>query len=63
MPDNIPLGQWSGSDATNQLHETIKKANAENAKANRTLLRLTWVLVFLTIVIVVLTLVLIFRSP
>lgn len=27
--DGVPLGQWSGSDATNAFHGTIAKLNAE----------------------------------
>jgi hypothetical protein len=41
MADNIPLGQWSGSDATKQLEETIKRAQLENAKQQATMLKLT----------------------
>jgi hypothetical protein len=37
----IPLGQWSGSDATKQLEETIKSAQLANAKQQTTMLRLT----------------------
>jgi hypothetical protein len=37
----IPLGQWSGSDATKQLEETIKSAQLANPKQQTTMLRLT----------------------
>jgi hypothetical protein len=49
----IPLGQWSGSDATNALHETIKRFNAaadaqtkEMVKLTRTVTYLTWAMFF-----------------
>jgi hypothetical protein len=41
MADNTPLGQWSGSDATKQLEETIKRAQLENAKQQGTMLKWT----------------------
>jgi hypothetical protein len=31
MP-NIPLGEWSGSDATKALHETIRQYQEESNK-------------------------------
>jgi hypothetical protein len=31
----IPLGQWSGSDATKQLEETIKRIQLENSEQQR----------------------------
>ena len=41
MADNIPLGQWSGSDATKQLEETIKRLQLENSKQQATMLNWT----------------------
>jgi hypothetical protein len=35
----IPLGQWSGSDATKQLEETIKSAQLESSKQQKTTLK------------------------
>lgn len=51
----IPIGQWSGSDAVNELHATIKTFNgeltkyqAENNKQTDAMLRLTRVIAWLT---------------
>lgn len=52
MPDGIPLGQWSGSDATDRLRETISEFNAITERQTKQLIRLTWALVFLTAVLV-----------
>ena len=41
MADNTPLGQWSGSDATKQLEEAIKRIQLENSKQQATMLRWT----------------------
>ena len=41
MADNTPLGQWSGSDATKQLEETIKRLQLENSKQQATMLNWT----------------------
>jgi hypothetical protein len=46
--DSIPLGQWSGSDATKELTETLKKFNESNEKQTRQLVILTWVIAILT---------------
>lgn len=48
--DNLPLGQWSGSDATNALHETIKAFNAASARQAKWMLGLTWAIAGLTLV-------------
>ena len=37
-PGGVPLPEWSGSGATKQLEETIKKFNEETSKQNRQLL-------------------------
>ena len=57
----IPLGQRSGSDATNALHETIKKFNdaadaqtKEMVKLTRTVTYLTWAMLFAVVVQIVL---------
>lgn len=50
---NIPLGQWSGSDATNVLRELIKAQHEENAKQANLMLRLTWSIVVLTVVMLI----------
>lgn len=51
-PSSIPIDQWSGSDATNALHETIKAFNATADKQTRTIIRLTWAILALTGVLV-----------
>jgi hypothetical protein len=48
----IPLGQWSGSDATNTLHDTIRQFTEQSARQTRTLIRLTWAIVGLTVAMV-----------
>lgn len=50
---NIPLGQWSGSDATDRLRATIEALNKQAEKQNRTMVRLTWAILVLTIVMAV----------
>jgi hypothetical protein len=44
----IPLGEWSGSNATRELNETIKKFNEATGGQTRRLLFLTWVIAILT---------------
>jgi hypothetical protein len=51
--EGIPLGQWSGSDATNALRESIEQFNAKTGRQTRWLLRLTWVIAFLTLVMAI----------
>jgi hypothetical protein len=49
----IPLGQWSGSNATRELHETIKAfVDASNQQAE-TMKRLTWAIVGLTVLMLI----------
>jgi hypothetical protein len=50
MNTGIPLGQWSGSDATDRLRETIEALNKHTEKQNRTMVRLTWAILALTLV-------------
>ena len=50
MPDNIPLGQWSGSDAVDALHDTIKGYQGTSAKQTATVIQLTRWIVVLTVV-------------
>lgn len=38
---NIPIGEFSGSNATNELHRTIERIQAENARQSRWMLALT----------------------
>ena len=54
MPERgIPIGKWSGSDATRELHQTIKTFNAETSRQTRTLIRLTWIIAALTFVMAI----------
>jgi hypothetical protein len=46
----IPLGQWSGSDATDALHATIKEFNKETVRQTRTMIRLTYAIAVLTFI-------------
>ena len=57
---NIPLGQWSGSDATDRLRETIVDLNGKTDRQTKVLIWLTIVLVILTVAILALTAVLVF---
>ena len=56
---NIPLGQWSGSDATDRLRETIIELDKTTKRQTKWLIGLTCALVVPTIVIVILTVVLV----
>jgi hypothetical protein len=47
---SIRLGELSGSDVTNALHETIKAFNEAASRQNRTIVRLTWAILVLTLV-------------
>ena len=49
----IPLGIWSGSDATDQLRTTILELNDTTARQTRQMIRLTWALVVMTGVLIV----------
>jgi hypothetical protein len=49
----IPIGQWSGADATNALHKSIREFNESTAKQTRQLVFLTWVIALLTLVMTV----------
>jgi hypothetical protein len=49
----IPIGQWSGSDAVNELHETIKQFNEASSRQTKHLIVLTWAIVVLTIMMLI----------
>jgi hypothetical protein len=49
----IPLGQWSGSDATKELHDTIKEFNEASTRQTRHLTILTCAIVILTILMLI----------
>jgi hypothetical protein len=50
---NIPIGKWSGSDATEALHASIKAYSDQASVQTRQMLRLTWVIAILTSVMLV----------
>jgi hypothetical protein len=47
---NIPLGQWSGSDATEKLEATIKAFNEQSERQTGQMLTMTKVMTWLTVV-------------
>jgi len=49
----IPLGQWSGSDATNALRESLERFNAQSSKQTDQIIRLTLVLLWLTVIMTI----------
>jgi hypothetical protein len=51
--EGIPLGQWSGSDATKSLKATIRQFNQQSDRQTQTMLRLTWAMLGLTVVMTV----------
>jgi len=44
----IPIGQWSGSDATRELTEAIIKMNVASEKQTKKIIVLTWALTIMT---------------
>ncbi len=46
---NIRVGEFSGSDATNALHATIKEFNEQTKKQTDQIVTLTKVIVWLTL--------------
>ena len=52
-PSGIPLGQWSGADATDSLRETIREFNETTSEQTETMIRLTRWIVALTAVLVI----------
>jgi len=49
----IPLGEWSGSNATRELHQTIKDFVESNNQSTKWMLRLTWAIAGLTLVMLI----------
>lgn len=49
----IPVGQFSGGDAVNALHQSITAFNEATSKQTVTLIRLTWTMTVLTVVMAV----------
>ena len=52
-PNGISLSEWSGSEATKQLEETLKRFNEETSRQTRQMLILTWIMTMLTILMTV----------
>lgn len=51
MPNGgVPLSEWSGSGATRELHETIRKFNEVTSRQTEEILKLTRVIAWLTFV-------------
>jgi hypothetical protein len=46
----IPMGQWSGSDATDRLQAVIEENQKATERQTRTMIYLTWVMTILTVV-------------
>jgi predicted nucleic acid-binding Zn ribbon protein len=53
----IPLGELSGSTATDRLREVIEKNQKAADRQTATMIRLTWVMTALTVVTTILTIV------
>ena len=53
MSSGIPIGQWSGSDATRELTQTIINLNKSTERQTRTVVRLTWAIAIMTLVMTV----------
>lgn len=49
----IPLGQWSGSDATSALRETIERLSSAADAQTREMVRMTRWIMWLTVVMTV----------
>jgi hypothetical protein len=49
----IPLGDWSGADATKALQATIEKYQAESSRQTAHMIGLTWAIAVLTVVMAV----------
>jgi hypothetical protein len=46
---NIPLDEWSGSKATKELHETIKKYQEASSRQTQQMIWLTGAIAILTV--------------
>jgi hypothetical protein len=57
VTSSIPIGEWSGSDATNRLRVAIEEHQKESARATTTMVRLTRTMLALTIVTTIATIV------
>jgi hypothetical protein len=49
----IPIGEFSGSDATKALQASIEKHQAESSRQTKQMIWLTWVIAALTVVMAV----------
>ena len=48
-PGNIPIGEWSGSNATQDLHKTLQEFVDSSNQSTKWMLRLTWAIACLTL--------------
>jgi hypothetical protein len=53
MTGGIPLGQWSGGDATEQLRASIEESNRLASRQARLMIWLTVAILFLSIVMAI----------
>jgi hypothetical protein len=49
----IPLSEWSGSGATKDLEQTVRRLAEQSARQSRQMLYLTWAIAVLTLVMTV----------
>ncbi len=63
VDSGIPLGQWSGSDATDKLREAIEKIASDNDRLNRKMVQMTVAIVVLTVFIALLTAAIYWKTP
>ena len=47
---NIPIGKWSGSDATDELQKTVVDLSKASERQTRHIIKLTYAMLFLTFV-------------
>jgi hypothetical protein len=45
----IPLEDWSGARATNELHQTMREFVEASNRSSRRMLQLTWAIVVMTV--------------
>jgi len=50
---NIPIGEWSGSDATKELQKTIEDFNKQSSKQTEAMIKLTKIITILTFILVI----------
>jgi hypothetical protein len=58
----LPIGEYSGSDATKALHDTIKKYQEESSRQTDKMVKLTVAITWLTVVMLIAVLVQIYLT-